>query len=122
LAKITQKYNVDFITLSTDYVFDGEKTGGYYPSDETNPINIYGLSKYLGEKFAQDINPNSIIIRTSWLYGGNMNTKNFVNTMIKLSQNKPELRVISDQFGTPTYTIDLSTAIASIIPKLEQYR
>lgn len=70
LATIAKKYDVEFITLSSDYVFDGTKKNGYDEDDTPNPINSYGLAKYLGEKLAQEVHPRSIIIRTSWLYGG----------------------------------------------------
>lgn len=70
LAKATSTFGVDFITISTDYVFDGENPNGYNISDIPNPINAYGMAKYLGEKLALDANPNTKIIRTSWLYGG----------------------------------------------------
>jgi dTDP-4-dehydrorhamnose reductase len=61
---------VEYITLSTDYVFDGRKKEGYLPTDSCNPVNAYGMAKYLGERLALDVNPRTVIIRTSWLYGG----------------------------------------------------
>lgn len=70
LAKATSVFGVEFITISTDYVFDGKKETGYLPTDECNPIGVYGMSKYLGEKLAIDENPRTMIVRTSWLYGG----------------------------------------------------
>lgn len=70
LAKATSVFGVEFITLSTDYVFDGTKSAGYLPMDACNPIGIYGMSKYLGEQLAMYENPRTIIVRTSWLYGG----------------------------------------------------
>ena len=69
LAKATSAFGVEFITISTDYVFDGKKETGYLSTDECNPIGAYGMSKYLGEKLAMDENPRTIIVRTSWLYG-----------------------------------------------------
>ena len=69
LAKATSVFGVEFITISTDYVFDGKKEAGYLPTDECNPIGAYGMSKYLGEQLAIDENPRTIIVRTSWLYG-----------------------------------------------------
>lgn len=98
LAKIASEQNMDFITLSTDYVFDGTKEGGYSEDDICNPINEYGISKYLGEKLALEENGNSIVVRTSWLYGGGKEYKNFVNTMLKLSETRSELKIINDQF------------------------
>lgn len=69
LARATSAFGTEFITISTDYVFDGEKSEGYLPSDECSPIGAYGMSKYLGEKLALSENPRTIIVRTSWLYG-----------------------------------------------------
>jgi dTDP-4-dehydrorhamnose reductase len=124
LAKATSVFGVEFITISTDYVFDGEKSGGYLPTDECNPINTYGMSKYLGERLAIDENPRTIVVRTSWLYGGEVYDgnlekkwvyKNFVNTMLRLSKTRDELRVVSDQHGRPASWTDLSEYIATYI-------
>lgn len=93
------------VYLSTDYVFDGQKDGIYIPKDETNPQNIYGKTKYLGEKEVEK-NPNHFIARTSWVFG--INGKNFVKTMLNLSKNHEELNVVDDQIGSPTYTVDLA--------------
>ena len=93
------------VYLSTDYVFDGQKDGIYVPEDETNPQNIYGKTKYLGEKEVEK-NPNHFIARTSWVFG--INGKNFVKTMLNLSKNHEELNVVDDQIGSPTYTVDLA--------------
>ncbi len=130
LAKIANEYNIDFLTISTDYVFDGNKFGWYNEEDARNPLNNYGLSKYLGETLAQEAFENTIIVRTSWLYGGipfgkdeqNGIFKNFVNTMLKLSETRNELRVINDQFWSPTYTGDLSKALAEIIENINKFR
>ena len=121
LAKLSAKYNIDFITLSTDYVFDGTKKEWYNENDIQNPINKYWMAKYLWEKLAKQENPNSIIIRTSWLYGWWIQFKNFVNSIIKLSETKKELKIINDQFGSPTYTIDLCKAIIKIINNTQSY-
>ncbi len=69
LAKATSVFGIEFITISTDYVFEGQKSDGYLPSDPCNPIGSYGMSKYLGERLAMDENPRTVIVRTSWLYG-----------------------------------------------------
>jgi dTDP-4-dehydrorhamnose reductase len=106
LAHAANRYGIDFITISTDYVFDGRKEDGYNENDIQNPINSYGLAKYLGEKLTREAYPNSIIVRTSWLYGGELygsrkemgTYKNFVNTMLRLSGNQNELKIIDDQF------------------------
>lgn len=138
LAKISAKYNIDFITISTDYVFDGTKKEWYKEDDICNPINSYGMAKYLGEKLAKQENPDTVIIRTSWLYGWGKESiertnnngdveiipryKNFVNTIINLWINKDEVKVVNDQFGAPTYTVDLSEAIVKVINDREEYK
>jgi dTDP-4-dehydrorhamnose reductase len=126
LAKATSVFGIEFITISTDYVFDGKKETGYLPSDECNPIGVYGMSKYLGEKLAIDENPRTMIVRTSWLYGGfaehrrqdiedAIAFKNFANTMLRLSETRDEMKVVSDQHGIPTSCVDLSFAIAELM-------
>jgi dTDP-4-dehydrorhamnose reductase len=102
-----------FITVSTDYVFDGNGTSPYLPSDTTYPINYYGASKAEGEKLAVTNNPESIIIRTSWVYSRFGN--NFVKTMIRLMGERPSLNVVGDQIGAPTYAADLAVAIMHIV-------
>ena len=97
--------NSKFIYLSTDYVFDGAKKGLYLETDLTNPKNVYGMSKYLGEKIVET-NPHHFITRVSWVFG--KNGSNFVRTMLRLSENHPDLNVVDDQIGSPTYTKDLS--------------
>jgi len=118
LAKITTKYNIDFITISTDYVFDGENQNWYNENDKCNPINEYWMSKYLWEKLATEENKNTIFVRTSWLYGWWKEFKNFVNTMLKLAETRNELKIVNNQFGLPTYTKDLSIAIKEIIENI----
>lgn len=122
LAKITNKHNIDFITFSTDYVFGWEKSDWYDEDDLCNPINEYWMSKYLGEKLSIDENKNTIIIRTSWLYGWWKEFKNFVNTIMKLSEIKEELKVINDQFWLPTFTKDLCSWIFQMIENISEYR
>lgn len=122
LAKIANKYNSDFITLSSDYVFDGRKQDWYNEYDICKPINEYGMSKYLGEILAKEENENTIIIRTSWLYGWWESSKNFVNTILKLSQIKNELKIINEQFWLPTYTKDLNFALKEIIENIWEFR
>lgn len=122
LATIAKKYQKDFITLSTDYVFDGQKRNGYNETDIQNPLNNYGLAKYLGEKLATEIYSNTLIIRTSWLYGGGKNYDNFVNTIVWLLNNEKEIKIVNNQFWSPTYTMDLSMAIWEIISNIEFLR
>jgi len=94
------------VYISTDYVFDGEKKEPYEVTDPTNPINYYGLTKYLGEQEVQKNLDRFFIVRTSWVFGKNGN--NFVKTMLKLGQERKEIKVVYDQVGSPTYTYDLA--------------
>ena len=101
------------IHISTDYVFDGKANSPYKETNPTNPQSVYGKSKCKGEEILLSVCPQSIIIRTAWLYSTYGN--NFVKTMLRLAKERPELNVISDQKGTPTYAADLAQAILSII-------
>lgn len=118
VAKACAKNNVTMLYISTDYVFDGTKKEPYEIEDKTNPINEYGKTKLDGELAVQKHCPQYYIIRTSWLYGHH--GKNFVETMISLA-DKPELKVVNDQIGCPTWTMDLSDAIISIIEDEAEY-
>lgn len=122
LAKISTKYGIDLITISTDYVFDWKEKTWYQEHDMTHPINNYGMAKYLWENLAIQENPNTIIIRTSWLYWWWKEFKNFVNTMIKLSETKKELSIVNNQFWSPTYTEDLCKAIDMVISQIDRHR
>jgi len=122
LSKISNRFWVDFITISTDYVFDGTKEKWYNENDKKNPINQYWVAKHLGEELAKKENKNSIIIRTSWLYWWWKDYKNFVNTMLSLWKKLDSLKVVNDQFWNPTYTVDLSNAIWKIIDNIENHR
>lgn len=102
-----------FITISTDYVFNGNGTTPYLPSDATDPINYYGESKAAGEQLAIKNNPESVIIRTSWVYSRFGN--NFVKTMLRLMRERPSLNVVGDQIGAPTYAADLAAAIMQVV-------
>jgi dTDP-4-dehydrorhamnose reductase len=113
LAKYSGMQDIPMLYISTDYVFDGTKTSPYLPSDKTNPINVYGMSKLKGEEALQKYNKRFYITRTSWLYGHK--GKNFVETMINLAQKSPELKVVSDQTGCPTWTVELARAAVKII-------
>jgi dTDP-4-dehydrorhamnose reductase len=101
------------IQISTDYVFDGTKHTPYVEDDDTCPNSVYGRTKLVGEINVQKLCERSMIIRTAWLYSTFGN--NFVKTMIRLGQTKPELGVIFDQIGTPTYARDLAAAIFAAI-------
>lgn len=113
LAAICNEYHTKFIHISTDYVFDGTATIPYKEDSLTNPQSVYGASKLEGEKQALQFNPDSLIIRTSWVYSEY--GKNFVKTMVKLLSEKEEINVVDDQVGSPTYAADLSSVILHII-------
>lgn len=112
LAKVCAENEIILVYISTDYVFDGTSTVPYLPNDKTNPINNYGLTKCNGEEAVKRHCSKYYIARTSWLYGHH--GKNFVETMISLS-NKPELKVVDDQVGCPTWTVELANGILKLI-------
>ena len=99
------------IYMSTDYVFDGTKEGLYTEEDKVNPKSVYGTTKYMGEVAVRK-NPKHFITRISWVFG--INGNNFINTMLKLSNTKKELPVVSDQVGSPTYTVDLARLLVEM--------
>lgn len=123
LAKASREVGATLVHFSTDYVFDGQKAGGYREDDVTNPVNAYGRSKELGEKLLieemevqQDMyEPEGkyFLIRTSWLFG--KHGKNFVDTMVKLGKDQPELKVVNDQHGKPTFTLDLARQVKFLL-------
>ncbi|UQB43368.1 dTDP-4-dehydrorhamnose reductase [Thiomicrospira microaerophila] len=113
LAEIAKKQHTTLIQLSTDYVFDGTKRTPYKETDPTRPINVYGLTKSLGEQACLRINPKGAIIRTSWLYSHHGH--NFIKTMLRLSQQRDQLKIVNDQFGSPTNAVDLAQAIINLI-------
>lgn len=100
------------VYVSTDYVFDGTKTLPYREFDPVNPQSVYGVTKWQGETMVRHILGRHYIVRTAWLYGeGN----NFVRTMLNLAESQDVLRVVQDQIGTPTSTVDLAKAIVTLI-------
>jgi dTDP-4-dehydrorhamnose reductase len=117
LAAICKENHTRLIHISTDYVFDGRATVAYKEDSPTNPQSVYGASKLEGERQVLQFNPDSIIIRTSWVYSEF--GKNFVKTMLKLLDEKDEINVVNDQFGSPTYAADLAEVILEIIGKLQ---
>jgi len=111
LVKYAKEVGAKFIYISTDYVFDGTKDGEYFVDDKSCPINYYGETKWLGEEAVRTYD-NHIIVRISWVFG--INGKNFIKTMLKLSETRNELGVVSDQIGSPTYTLDLSKLLVDM--------
>ena len=116
IALFSAKRQIRLIHISTDYVFDGRQEGdaaAYTEDDKTHPINIYGKSKLVGEEEIKKMLEGYFIIRTAWLYGSLGN--NFVSSMLKSFKEKKAIKVVNDQWGSPTYTVDLAGAILKII-------
>jgi dTDP-4-dehydrorhamnose reductase len=114
LAAIANNQGAKLIHISTDFIFDGKSDKPYIESDNTNPVNNYGKTKLAGESELIKIMPNNaVIIRTGWVYSEFRN--NFVDTMLRLSISRDNLKVINDQIGSPTYAGDLALAIVDII-------
>lgn len=113
LAAVCKEYQTHFFHFSTDYVFNGQASQPYKETDNTDPVNFYGLTKLQGEQAALANNENSIIIRTSWVYS--RFGKNFVKTMLRLMSERESIGVVADQVGCPTYAADLAAAVMQII-------
>lgn len=101
------------VQVSTDYVFPGDADKPYIEFDRTSPCGMYGATKLAGENFVKDFAKDYFIIRTAWLYGEG---KNFVKTMLNLSETHDKVSVVKDQFGTPTSTVELAKAISYLLP------
>lgn len=114
----SERIGAKFCYISTDYVFDGSSENPYHEYDNTNPQTIYGKSKLAGENLVQNLSSAYFIVRTSWVYG--LHGKNFVKTMLRLGAEKPELKVVNDQLGSPTYTVDLARFLLELI-QTEKY-
>ena len=112
IAKVCGDKGIILVYISTNYVFDGKGSKPYLPNDKAAPINVYGLTKWEGEEAVRKYCKKYYICRTSWLYG--VHGKNFVETMISLA-DKPELKVVDDRVGCPTWTIELSTGIVKLL-------
>ncbi len=115
VAQAAAAVGAKLIYLSTDYVFDGEKRVPYVETDEPRPINVYGRSKLEGEREAMAHCPNTLVVRTSWLYGST--GKNFVRTILRLAVEQPVLKVVADQRGCPTHAGDLADALCRLLPQ-----
>lgn len=118
LAKAAAKADCLLIHVSTDYVFDGTETNPYTEKSKTCPVSVYGKTKLAGERAVINSGCFHIIIRTAWLYSAF--GRNFVKTILHLADEKPELNVVSDQIGTPTYAEDLARAITEIMGNEER--
>lgn len=113
VARAAEAIGAKLCYISTDYVFDGNETQPYLENASTAPQTVYGRTKLAGEKLAQELCSQVFIVRTSWLYGYYGN--NFVNTMLRLGQHHQELKVVNDQTGSPTYTLDIVKFIAELV-------
>ena len=116
IAKACKEIDSTLVYISTDYVFSGDGTKPYLPTDKTAPLNNYGLTKFEGEEAVRKYCSKHYIARTSWLYG--IHGKNFVETMISLA-DKPKLKVVDDQIGCPTWTVELSNGIVKLLDGAE---
>jgi len=115
MAEEAKKIGAAIIHYSTDYVFDGSKDTPYLETDATCPINVYGSTKLVGEQAIQAVGIPHLILRTSWVYG--MRGKNFLLTMLRLAQERDELRIVADQHGSPTWCGTIADSTAAVVAK-----
>jgi dTDP-4-dehydrorhamnose reductase len=113
LAEGCRRVGASFLTISTDYVFDGEMDGFYTQRNDPNPQGVYAVSKLLGERRAQAASARTIVIRTGWIFG--RGGKNFLSKILEISDSGKPIMAIDDYFGTPTYVVDLSARIYDLI-------
>lgn len=115
LAEEALALDIPLIHYSTDYVFDGSKAGPYNEDDTPNPLGVYGKSKLAGEQAIRDVQGKYLILRTSWVYS--THGRNFLLTMQRLLQEKPELRVVADQIGAPTWAGTIANSTLALIER-----
>jgi dTDP-4-dehydrorhamnose reductase len=113
VAEAAAKIGAWLVYISTDYVFDGMKSEPYTESDPVHPLSVYGRSKLQGEEAVFSACSEALVVRTSWLYG--VHRKNFVKTILQLAAKQPEIRVVNDQHGSPTYAPELAAVIAGLL-------
>ncbi len=122
MAKACREIGATFVHFSSDYVFDGKNQKGYNETDQPNPINAYGRSKLLGEQQVQKNTDKFYIIRTAWLFGGaprvGTEKKSFVTTMLELAEKNEPIKIVNDQFGTPTYIPELANSTQILVKYL----
>lgn len=116
LAQATAQAGIPLVQVSTDYVFDGSKTGYYVETDPVAPVSVYGGSKEAGEQAVRTGNPRHVILRTAWVVSPH--GANFIKTMLRLAESRPELRVVDDQHGCPTSATDIAQALLTITERL----
>ena len=112
LAIACREIDARFVTISTDYVFDGEKQGFYTQQDRPNPQSVYGISKLEGERLAQSADPRAIVVRTGFIFGPG--GSNFLSTIVERARRGEKLKAISDAYGTPTYALDLARRLREL--------
>lgn len=115
LAEEAAEVSALLVHYSTDYVFDGSKAGAYIESDPTAPLGVYGETKLAGEQAVMESGAMSVVLRTSWVYSSH--GRNFLLTMLRLAKEKPELRVVSDQFGAPTAAGEIAKATLRLVER-----
>lgn len=113
ISEVAKEIDAKMFYISTDYVFDGTKEGLYEIDDEISPKSVYGETKYQGEEIVRQNNLKHFIVRISWVFG--INGNNFVKTMLRLAETRDELTVVADQFGSPTYTVDLVKLLVTMM-------
>ena len=113
IARVCKGLDIKMIQISTDYVFDGKGDRPWEPDDVCGPQSVYGQTKYEGEMAVKELLDKYFIVRIAWVFG--INGKNFVKTMLNLSKNHDTIRVVNDQFGSPTYTYDLAKLLVDMI-------
>ena len=113
IAEVCKDLDIKMIYISTDYVFSGQGERPWEPEDEREPQSVYGQTKYEGELAVQELLERYFIVRIAWVFG--VNGKNFIKTMLKLSENHDMITVVNDQFGSPTYTYDLARLLVDMV-------
>lgn len=113
IAKVCRELDIKMLYISTDYVFNGEGEGYWKPEDACEPQSVYGRTKYEGELAVKELLDKYFIVRITWTFG--INGKNFVKTMLNLSKNHDTVRVVDDQFGSPSYTLDLAKLLVDMV-------
>ena len=114
MAQAAQELDATLVHISTDYVFNGQNHTPYLETDLTDPLGVYGKSKLLGETGVRENCDRHIILRTAWVYGSKGHG-NFVKTMLRLGENREELKVVGDQIGSPTWSYDIAQAITNLL-------
>ncbi len=116
LASVCASFNVPFIHFSCDYVFNGTKKTAYVENDKVMPLSVYGRSKAEAEAKVRELHPRHVILRTSMIYGAH--GRNFLRNVLKLASERDELRMVGDQIGCPTATVDIAEAILAVVRRL----